>query len=96
MIKQWNHEDRRPEWSQVAKYGPELKAYWSSWESLILMDGILYEKKHIICPPKKTRIGLPMALQKKCFTLLHNTAMSAHLDSKKKKPGESKAKILLV
>ena len=44
MIKQWKHDDRRPEWSQVAKYGPALKAYWSSWESLILMDEILCKK----------------------------------------------------
>ena len=84
MIKQWKHEGRRPDWSQIAQYGPELKAYWSSWEYLILMDEILYKQKPInIGPENKPRIVLPMALRKKCFTLLHDTVTSAHLGSQK-------------
>ena len=68
MTKQWKRDDRRPEWSQVAKYGPELKAYWSSWESLILMHEILYKKKPINASVEnKPRIVLPMALRKKCL-----------------------------
>ena len=46
MIKQWKRDDSKPQWSQVAKYVPELKAYWSSWKSLILMDEVLYKKNH--------------------------------------------------
>ena len=84
MIKQWKRDGRRPDWSQIAQYGPELKAYWSSWESLILMDEILYKQKPInIGPENKPRIVLPMALRKKCFTLLHDTVTSAHLGSQK-------------
>ena len=47
MIKQWKRDGRNPDWSQIALYGPEVKAYWSSWESLILMDKILYKQKPI-------------------------------------------------
>ena len=84
MIKQWKREDRRPKWSQVAKYSPELKAYWSSWESLILMDEILYKKKpNNVSVENKPRTVLPMALRKKCFTLPHGTVASAHLGSQK-------------
>ena len=84
MIKQWKRDDRRPEWSHIAKCGLELKAYWSSWESLILMDEILYKKKPInVSVENKPRIVLPMALRKKCFTLLHDTVTSAHLGSQK-------------
>ena len=60
------------------------KAYWSSWESLILMNEILYKQKPInIGLENKPRIVLPMALRKKCFTLLHDTVTSAHLGPKR-------------
>ena len=84
MITQWKRDDTRPKWSQEAKYGPELKAYWSSWESLILMDEALYKKKPInVSVENKLRIVLPLALRKKCFTFLHDTVTSAHLGSQK-------------
>ena len=71
MIKQWKVENKRPSWSQVAQYGPELKAYWSAWEFLVLIDGILYKQK----PSEKSventpRIVLPTKLRKKSFTAL--------------------------
>ena len=84
MIKQWKRDGRRPDWSQIAQNGPELEAYWSSWESLILMDEKLYKQKPIhIGLENKPRIVLPMALRKMCFTLLHDTVSSAHLGSQK-------------
>ena len=84
MIKEWKRDGKRPDWSQVAQYPPELKAYWSAWESLILMDEILYKQKPInIGPQNKPRIVLPSVLRKKCFTLLHDTVTSAHLGSQK-------------
>ena len=33
-IKQWKTNDEKPNWSEVAQYGPELKAYWSSSDFL--------------------------------------------------------------
>ena len=84
MIKEWKRDGKRPDWSQLAQYTPELKAYWSAWESLILMDEILYKQKPInIGPQNKPRIVLPSVLRKKCFTLLHDTVTSAHLGSQK-------------
>ena len=84
MIKQWKEENKRPSWSQVAQYGPELKAYWTAWEFLVLIDGILYKQK----PSEKSvenkpRIVLPTVLRKKSFTALHDTVTAAHLGSQK-------------
>ena len=71
MIKEWKRDGKRPDWSQVAQYTPELKAYWSAWESLILMDEILYKQKPInIGPQNKPRIVLPSVLRKKLFHLV--------------------------
>ena len=84
MIKQWKNSDEKPNWAQIAQYGPELKAYWSSWESLVLIDGILYKRKPNEMPlNNKPRIVLPTNLRKKCFTLLHDNVSGAHLGSQK-------------
>ena len=37
MIKQWKSENKRPTWSHVEQFCPELKAYWSAWDSLVLI-----------------------------------------------------------
>ena len=50
LIKQWKVDNSRPDWSEVAQYGPELKAYWSAWNSLYLDNGIV---------PKEIRCGVP-------------------------------------
>lgn len=84
MIKQCKIDGKRPTWTQIAQYGPELKAYWSAWDSLIMKDNILYkDKPSVKLQESKPRIVLPITLRKKCFNLLHDTVTSAHLGSQK-------------
>ena len=42
LIKRWKLEDKKPEWSKIAKFGLDLKSYWMEWDSLILRDNLLY------------------------------------------------------
>ena len=84
LIKQWKVDNSRPDWSEVAQYGPELKAYWSTWDSLYLDHGILYGKKlGVRSLENKPQIVLPTSLRKDCFALLHETVTAAHLGSQK-------------
>ena len=84
MIKQWKSENKMPTWSHVAQYCPELKAYWSAWDSLVVIDEILYKRKlSDKSVENKPRIVLPTVLRKKCFTVLHDTVTAAHLGSQK-------------
>ncbi|MES9879322.1 MAG: reverse transcriptase domain-containing protein [Sedimenticola sp.] len=84
MIKEWKCDGNRPKWSQIAQYGCELKAYWSAWDSLVLIDEMLYKKKATDEPIQKSpRVVLPTVLRKKCFNLLHDSVTSAHLGSQK-------------
>ena len=83
-IKQWKTNDEKPNWSEVAQYGPELKASWSSWESLVVIDDILYKRKpNETSVENKPRVVLPTVLRKKCFTLLHDNVAAAHFGSQK-------------
>ena len=60
LIIKWKEQEQKPEWSEIAKYGVEFKFYWNIYESLALVDGVLYrlweeEKgksvtKHIVVP----------------------------------------------
>ena len=79
LIIKWKEQDRKPEWSAIAKYGVELKFYWNIYESLALVNGVLYrlweeEKgksvtKHIVVPSE---------LGKFVFTKLHKISSSGH------------------
>ena len=84
LIKQWKSDKRKPEWAEISKYGPELKAYWSMWDSLSMTDGVLYRKKvSDESLDSKPQIVLPIELRKKCFALLHDTVTAGHLGSQK-------------
>ena len=84
LIKQWKSEGQRPDWPEIAQYGPELKTYWLAWDSSLIIDGVLYRKKESEGPhDSKLKIILPTALRKKCFTLLHDTVSAGHLGSQK-------------
>ena len=84
LIKQWKAEGRKPDWSEIARYGPELKAYWSTWDSMLIVDNVLYRKKvSDESVDSKPRIVLPTALRKRCFALLHASVTAGHLGSQK-------------
>ena len=84
LIKQWKSAGQRPDWSEIAQYGPELKAYWLAWDSLLIIDEVLYKKKESEkLHSSKPKIILPTALRKKCFALLHETVTAGHLGSQK-------------
>ena len=79
LIIKWKEQDCKPEWSEIAEYGVELKFYWTIYESLALVDGVLYrlwedEKgksvtKHIVVPSE---------LGKFVFTKLHKIPTKGH------------------
>lgn len=74
----------KPVWSNVVKYGCEVKSYWKSWDSLVIKDGILYKiKVSDESEDRIYRIVMPEVLRKKCFVLLHETVTAGHLGSQK-------------
>jgi len=41
-VIQWITHDSRPDWNTARAQSLALKAYWHQWDSLRVMDGILY------------------------------------------------------
>ena len=84
LIKIWKTEGKKPDWPEIAKYGPELKSYWMMWDSLVVQGGILYRKKVRADSEEFTyQIVLPRLLRRKCFFLLPNTMSAGHLGVQK-------------
>ncbi|GBM61469.1 Retrovirus-related Pol polyprotein from transposon 297, partial [Araneus ventricosus] len=44
LEKKLNSEDR-PSWQEIAPESPATKRYWALWDSLHLMDGVLYHEE---------------------------------------------------
>ena len=44
MIIRAKEAETRPNWQEVASGEPSLKIYWSYWDSLFLIDGVLHKK----------------------------------------------------
>jgi len=43
-VIQWLTNDSKPDWNTVRTQSPTQKAYWHQWDSLKIIDGILYRQ----------------------------------------------------
>jgi hypothetical protein len=69
--------------------------YLNLWDSLVLIDNIIY-KKFVIKDnsDKWLQLVTPVSLKKEILTLAHNSILSGHCG--RKKTAENKTRILLV
>ena len=79
LIIKWKEQDQKPEWSAIAKYGVELKFYWNIYESLALVDGVLYRLLEDEKGKSVTKhIVVPSELGKFVFNKLHKILTKGH------------------
>jgi len=38
----WMKQNQRPPREAIASGSPEIKSYWTQWESLVMVDGVVY------------------------------------------------------
>ena len=84
IILEYKSNGLKPTWSDISRYSPEVKCYWSQWDSLYIYNKILYRKfesdsgKDIIW-----QILLPKDLGPFVFKHLHDSVTCGHLGIKK-------------
>ena len=85
LIKTWKAQNQKPTWDTIAPAGTELKAYWRQWESLYLVNNVLYRKWENNDRPGEIvhQIVLPTSLRRKVFLLLHAATTAGHLGQQK-------------
>ncbi|KAL5004068.1 hypothetical protein ScPMuIL_017524, partial [Solemya velum] len=84
LLRDWKMVNKKPEWSEIASYGPELKYYWYRWQTLHLKNDILYRCWE--CDDGKNiewQTVLPKALTPYVLGQLHDSPTGGHLGIKK-------------
>ena len=70
----------RPRWEDVAPQSEITKAYWAQWNSLKLLDGVLYRLWENASGDKITKqLVIPKNLRSSVLHLLHNLPTSGHM-----------------
>ena len=69
----------RPSWEEVAPGGEYTKAYWAQWDSLRLVDGVLYRLWETPCGDAVVKqLVIPKLLQKRVLQELHGSVTVGH------------------
>ena len=85
LVKNWKVQNQKPTWEMIASAGVELKAYWRQWESMYLVNNVLYRKWENNERQGEIvhQIVLPNSLRRKAFLLLHEATTAGHLGQQK-------------
>lgn len=74
-----NHPTR-PVWEEISHLGSGSKYYWSQWERLKIIDGVLYREWHDTEGDSvRLQLVLPEAWREEVMNLLHDNICAGHL-----------------
>lgn len=70
----------KPEWSEIARQGLEIKYYWHRWQLLCVKEGVMYRKWESD-DGKETKFLLvvPKTLRRFVLSHVHDSTAGAHL-----------------
>ena len=83
-VLEWMKSGSRPAGSEVQHLSPASRHYWLYWDSLTMVDGLLYRRF-----TKKDNTGsflqliVPQVLRNEVMKQMHNALLSGHLGQKK-------------
>ena len=78
-VLQWVDEGKKPPRREVRVEGTDIRTYWSIFEQLEVIDGVLYRKA---CPDDKypsPRLVAPRVVRDQIFEFLHTKRTGGHL-----------------
>ena len=80
MVLSWLEEGEKPEKDNISSMQPELKFYWNIFDSLCLVDSVIY-KKWFSDVGKKSKLLLvvPQSFHEEILKLAHNNISGGHL-----------------
>jgi hypothetical protein len=83
-VLKWVQEGRKPPEEEIKRFGPETGNLWSQFESLTLVDGLLYRKfEDEAGNVKYLQLCLPSKLVPDVLEISHNIPTSGHLGAQK-------------
>ena len=81
LVLDWKEKSpSRPNWEDVSHPGPNSKYYWSQWERLKTINGVLYREWHDVKDGfLRLQLVLPEIWRDEVMTLLHDNICAGHL-----------------
>ena len=80
VVLGWKESDHKPKWDEISHLGSNPKHYWSQWDRLKLVNGVLYrewyEKQG---GPPTLQLVLPEIWRAEVLTLLHDNICAGHM-----------------
>ena len=80
MIRWMKESETRPPWEMASSYSGITKAYWSQWDSLQLVEGVLFRRWETPAGDRIIKqLVLPRDLQLQVMRQLHDAPTAGHL-----------------
>ena len=79
IIKALKEKRTKPEWTDIAPCGDEIKTLWAQWDSFRFIDGILYRVLEDSSGKREVlQVVVPTVLRKQVFGFLHDSKTVGH------------------
>ena len=79
-LHEWKERGHKPEWSEVASLGLEIKYFWHRWQLLCIREGVLYRRwESENGNDIKFLVIVPKTLRQFVLSQLHDGVTGAHL-----------------
>ena len=74
----------RPDWAEVTPQSPTVKCYWTQWDRLTLIDGVLHRRWESVAGDKEHwQLLGPKDLKDAILREVHDAPAAGHLGAKK-------------
>ena len=81
LILEWKVKStEKPKWDEISHLGPSSKHYWTQWDRLRVVNGILYRVWHEVNGNSpRLQLVLPEIWRDEIMSMLHDNICSGHL-----------------
>ena len=80
-VKSWMSLGKKPPWKEIRSAGASIRIYWSSYERLELVDGVIYYNQPGC--QKQKRLVAPGVIRDQIFKYLHCNRTAGHMGIKR-------------
>ena len=80
LVREWMAKGKKPAWRDIRPECPKTKVLWSCFETLALVNGVLFKKTE---KDQALKLVAPSCIQDQIFEFLHSGALGGHFGVKR-------------
>ncbi|CAC5374833.1 unnamed protein product [Mytilus coruscus] len=78
-LREWKDTGSCPTRDQVVQYSPAIRKYWLSFNNIVPVEGVLYQKRVHSTGTSSLQILVPKVLRQEVITMCHDHIFGAHM-----------------